>query len=170
MFSFTYSILSPQHWYFTRACAHQRIENQEQENVRLRLELYNLIGNMDQIIEMIQYLSTKMNPPQVIVILEIFGGTFDPQPSITMPSTWTPFGLPPNYSSPFEETPSIVQATQHVVPLPLVSEAYPVVYAITHPIIHIREHPQFKNPHHVYHAHESSDEEDEIHEDIKGIK
>lgn len=80
------------------------MENQEQELARVSLELDDLRAGVGQIMEMLQVIKAKMDPSQVIVISEISGPTFVPQPARIMPSTWSPCGLPPNCSPSFKET------------------------------------------------------------------
>lgn len=57
-----------------------------------------------------------------------------------------------------------------MVSLPLVTEAHPIAHTFAPPFVHTITSPQFENPCHVYHAPESLYEEDEIHEEIKGMK
>lgn len=109
------------------------MENQEQENARMRSEIDDLRGNICKIMDMLQVLTAKIDPPRLMVILEISGASFDPQPSRIVPSTRPPFGFPPNYSPPHEETSDIVQTTQHVVPLPLITEAQPIIHTVAQP-------------------------------------
>lgn len=59
---------------------------------------------------------------------------------------------------------------QQAVPLPFAIEAHPAVHTIAPPIVHTYVQPHFEDQHQIYHAPESSDEEDKVHEDIKGMK
>lgn len=86
--------------------------------------------------EMFQFLKAKMDPPQVTVISEIFGPTFEPQPTRIVSSMWPPYGLPPNYSPPFKETSGVVQSTQHVLHLPLFTEALPIIHTTAYHVVH----------------------------------
>lgn len=54
------------------------MDDQEQELERVSLELSDLRGNVGQIMEMIQALSTKLDTPRAIVILEVSGPIFKP--------------------------------------------------------------------------------------------
>lgn len=59
---------------------------------------------------------------------------------------------------------------QQMVPLPITNKAHPVVHTVVLPIVHAHVQPYFEDHHQIYRYPESSDEEDERHEDIKGIK
>lgn len=83
---------------------------------------------------------------------------------------WPPYGLPPNYSPPFKETSGVVQSTQHVLHLPLFTEAHSVIHTTAYHVVHPMVQPYFEDPHHVYHANELSDKEDERDCEIKGMK
>lgn len=56
------------------------------------------------------------------------------------------------------------------IPLPFATKARPMVQTVAPPIVHTHVQPHFKDQHQIYHASESSKEEEEMHEDIKGIK
>lgn len=87
-----------------------------------------------------------------------------------MPSTWPIFGSPPGFTPPFEGASVVMYSTQQVMPLPFSIEANLVVHIAAPPIVHTRVQPQFKDYQQIYHAHESSNEENKMHDDIKGIK
>ncbi|XP_050896561.1 uncharacterized protein LOC127103338 [Lathyrus oleraceus] len=142
------------------------MEEQEQELERVSLELEDLRGSMGQIMEMLQVIRAKMNT-QTIVVSEIVGPTLEPQPARTIPSTLPPFGLPYGFTPQPEVVPGVMQSTQHIVPLPLTTEAHPIVNTFTSSTVHTRVKPYFEDQ---QHALEMSDEEEERHEDIKGIK
>lgn len=111
---------------------------------------------------MLQALTTKEAPPQLTLISEITSVTLDPQPSRGVNVTCTEFGLPPNYSPPFEKTPGVDHSTQQVMPMPLVPEIQPIV--------HIVAQAQFNDPRLVYHVVESLDDNLEEKCEIKGVK
>lgn len=97
---------------------------------------------------MLQVLTTRIDPRQITIISEIYGAIVDPEPSRSVPFTWPEFGLPLNYLLPYENTLGIGHSTQHVVSLPLIDEAQPIMHTITQ--------PWFEYPHLVYHVAEWS--------------
>lgn len=121
---------------------------------------------MDQIMEMLQVIKAKMDT-QTTVVSKIDGPTIEPQPARMIPSTFPPFGLPYGFTPQPEVVPSVMQSTQQTVPLPLTTKAHPMVHTFASLTVHTRVQPYFEDQ---QHAPEMSDEEEERHEDIKGIK
>ncbi|XP_050897174.1 uncharacterized protein LOC127103990 [Lathyrus oleraceus] len=121
---------------------------------------------MGQFIEILQVIKAKLET-QTTIVLEVTGPTVEPQPARTMPTTWLIFGLPPSFTPLVEGSPSIVQSTQQTVPLPTTNEAHPVVHTFAPPYVHARVQPYFEDQ---QHAPDFSDEDDEMHEDIRGMK
>ncbi|XP_050896071.1 uncharacterized protein LOC127102780 [Lathyrus oleraceus] len=116
--------------------------------------------------EMLQVIRAKMDT-QTIVVSEVAGPTLESQPARTVPSTLPPFGLPYGFTPQPEVVHGVMQSTQQTVPLPLTTEAHPMVYTFASPIVHTRVQSYFEDQ---QYAPEMSDEEEERHEDIKGIK
>ncbi|XP_050877821.1 uncharacterized protein LOC127081623 [Lathyrus oleraceus] len=139
---------------------------QEQELERVSSELEDLRGSMGQIMEILQVIGAKMDT-QTTVISEIVGPTLEPQPVRTVPSTLFPFGLPYGFTPQPEVVPGVMKSTQQTVPLPLTTEAHPMVHTFASPTVHTRVQPYFEDQ---QHAPEISNEEEERHEDIKGTK
>ncbi|XP_050875853.1 uncharacterized protein LOC127079510 [Lathyrus oleraceus] len=139
---------------------------QEQELEIVRLELEDLRRNMGQVMEILQVIKAKLDT-QTKVVSEIIGSMIEPQPLRTMPTTWQVFGLPPCITPPVEVSPGIVQSTQQTIPLPTINEAHPVVHTVAPPLVHAHVRPYFKDQ---QHAVDFLDEDDERHEDIRGMK
>lgn len=112
------------------------MNDQEEELARLCLELGDLRENVGQIMGILYVPEAKMDPHQVTVILETSGPTFESQPIRTVPSMWPSYGLPPDYSPPFEETHGVMQSTQYVISLLLFTEAHPVIHTATQLVVH----------------------------------
>lgn len=62
--------------------------------------------------KMLQALTARLEAPQVTVISEISGPSFEPQPVRSVPFTWPPYRLPYDYVPRVEGDPDIVQSTQ----------------------------------------------------------
>lgn len=120
--------------------------------------------------EMLRALTTKLETPQVTVISKISGPSFEPKPSRIMSTTWSLFGIPPCYSPPFEEAPSVVHSTQHVVPLLLFTKEHPVIHTVATTIMHARVPLQFEDYHQMYHISESTIGDNKRNKEIKGVK
>lgn len=117
---------------------------QEQELERVSSKLESLRGSVGQIMEMLQFIRAKMDT-QITVVSEITGPTLEPQPTRIVPSTLPPIGLPYSFTPHPEVVPGVVQSTQQTVPLPLSTEAHPMVHTFAPSVIHTRVQPYFKD-------------------------
>ncbi|XP_050877935.1 uncharacterized protein LOC127081758 [Lathyrus oleraceus] len=142
------------------------MEDQEQELERVSSELEEIRGNMGQVMEILQVIKAKLDT-QMTVVSEITGPTVEPQPARIMPTTWPVYGLPPGFTPPAEGATGFVQSTQQTAPLPIINETHPVVHTFAPPLIRAHVQPYFEDQ---QHAPDFSDEDDERHEDIRGMK
>ncbi|XP_050916061.1 uncharacterized protein LOC127131169 [Lathyrus oleraceus] len=140
--------------------------DQEQELERVSSELEDLRGNMCQVMEVLQVVKAKLDT-QTTVVSEITGPTIEPQLARTVPTTWPVYGLPPSFTPPVEGAPGFVQSTQQMVPLSTINETHPTVHTLAPPHVHAHVQPSFEDQ---QHAQNFSDEDDERHEDIRGMK
>ncbi|XP_050877301.1 uncharacterized protein LOC127081057 [Lathyrus oleraceus] len=121
---------------------------------------------MGQVMEILQVIKAKLDT-QTTVVSEIIGPTIEPQPAWAMPTTWPVFSLPPGFTPPVEGAPGVVKSTQQTVPLPTINEAHSVVHTFPPPLVHAYLQPYFEDQQHALNF---SDEDDERHEDIRGLK
>lgn len=77
---------------------------------------------MDKMMEMLQALASREEPPTRTVIYEITSPSFKLQHLPRIKTTWPNFGLLPNNLSPFAEPLGVGPSTQQVVQLPAVPE------------------------------------------------
>lgn len=98
---------------------------QEQDMERVNEELTDLRGNIGQIMEMLQVIRAKMDT-QPTIVSEIVNPVITPQPAVTTPVTWPPFGLPYGFVPPPQG-----QSTRHTVPLTTeVNQVIPLLHPL----------------------------------------
>ena len=90
------------------------MENQEQHNMEVGMEIYELKSGMAKLTEMMQVLISRGEPPQRTVISEIPTAAVDTQPIQRTSTTWPEFGLPQNYSPPVVITSMVGQSSQTI--------------------------------------------------------
>ncbi|XP_058740205.1 uncharacterized protein LOC131612429 [Vicia villosa] len=125
------------------------MEYQEQHNVEVRMEIEDLKSSMTKLTEMLQVLIARGEPPQKTVIVEVPSADVDPQPTQQPPSTWPEFGLPPDFTPPYEKTPGIGQLSRPVmgqtsnpvIRAPIMTESQPIVHTVAQ---HAYENPLFE--------------------------
>lgn len=132
---------------------------QEQEMERVNEELTDLRGNIGQIMEMLQVIRAKMDT-QPTIVSEIVNPVITPQPAVTTPTTWPPFGLPHGFVPPPQG-----QSTQHKVPL--TTEVNQVIPTFAPTAMHTRVQPYFDDHQQVYDIPDMSEEGDERHEKLR---
>ncbi|XP_050902768.1 uncharacterized protein LOC127115217 [Lathyrus oleraceus] len=140
--------------------------DQEQELERVSLELEDLQGNMGQVMEILQVIKAKLDT-QTTVISEVISSTIEPQPAMTILTTWPILDLPPDFEPPVKDAPIVVQSTQQIDPLPTINEAHPMLHTFAPPLVHAHVKPYFEDQ---QHASNFSDEDDERHKYITGMK
>lgn len=120
---------------------------------------------------MLQALIARLEVPQVTVISEVSGPSFEPQPTKTLPSTWILYGIPYDYVPQVERAPDVIQQPQQVVHLSLFVEAHTIVHIVAPPTIHARAIQHLKDHYQIYHTAESSIGDDDVrNEEIRGMK
>ncbi|XP_050908802.1 uncharacterized protein LOC127122524 [Lathyrus oleraceus] len=160
-----------QHPYNTRARARQRMVEQEQERARVRVELDEIKGGMSQMREMLQALNFRFEAPQATVISEITGPAVEVQLQRSLPSTLPPYGLPYDFIPRAEVVHGMGQSVQQVVPLPVYTNARPVVHTVAPPAAYARLVPHFEDQHHLYQTAKSTVSGDEVRfEDFREVK
>lgn len=108
------------------------MEGLEQAQEKMKGYIDELKGAINKMMEILQALTTKEDPPQCTVIFKITGLLTEPQRPLKLNTTWPKFGLPPNHSLPFFDASRVGPSTQHVVQLPVITKAPPppVVHTI----------------------------------------
>ncbi|XP_050914928.1 uncharacterized protein LOC127129856 [Lathyrus oleraceus] len=119
-------------------------------------ELTDLHGNICQIMEMLQVIRAKIDT-QPTIVSKIVNLVINPQPTLTTPATWPPFGLPYGFVPPTQGQP-----TQHTVPL--TTEVNQVIPTFTPTTMHTRVQPYFDDHQQVYDIPDMPEEGDERHE------
>ncbi|XP_050888863.1 uncharacterized protein LOC127094035 [Lathyrus oleraceus] len=132
---------------------------QEKEMGRVNEELTDIRGNIGQIMEMLQVIRAKMDT-QPTIVSEIVNLVITPQPAVTTPATWPPFGLPYGFVPPPQG-----QSTQHTVPL--TTEVNQVIPTFAPTALHTRVQPYFDDHQQVYDIPDMSEEGDERHENLR---
>lgn len=112
-----------------------------------------LKGSMTKIMEMLQEMAAKENQPQRTMISQISGFILEPQTLQRVDTLWPEYGLPPKYSSPYENILGLGPSTQHVVQM----------YVITkkQPISHTQAQTPFEDHRFVYHSDGSQNRDQE---------
>lgn len=105
--------------------------------------------------EMLQVICAKMDT-QPTIVSEIVNPVINPQPTVTTPAIWPPFGLPNGFVPPPQG-----QSTQHTVPLTIeVNQVIPTA-------MHTRVQPYFDDHQQVYDIPNMSEEGYERHEKLR---
>lgn len=73
---------------------------------------------------------TKEGSTQKIMIFEVTRVVIDPQTSQRPATTWPVFGLPPNYSPPYDNMPRLGQPIHIVFQVPVVAEPQLVMHTV----------------------------------------
>ncbi|XP_050908943.1 uncharacterized protein LOC127122688 [Lathyrus oleraceus] len=144
---------------------------QEQESARVRAELDEIKGGMSQMREMVQALTFRFKVSQATVISETTGPTMEVQLQRTLPSTLPPYGLPYDFVPQAEVVHDMGQPVQQVMPLPVYTDARPVIHTVAPPASYARHIPHFEDQHHMYQTVDSTFVGDEeIFEDFREVK
>jgi hypothetical protein len=144
---------------------------QEQESARVRAELDEIKGGMSQMREMLQALTFRFEVPQATVILETTGPAVEVPPQRTLPSTIPPYGLPYDFVPRAEVVHEIGQSVQQAVPLPVYSDARPVIHTVVPPAAYARHVPHYEDQNHMYQTVDSTVAGDEVRfEDFREVK
>ncbi|XP_050875699.1 uncharacterized protein LOC127079345 [Lathyrus oleraceus] len=131
----------------------------EQEMERVNKELTDLRGNIGQIMNMLQVIHAKMDT-QPTIVYEITNLVIIPQPTVTTPTTWPPFGLSHGFVSPSQG-----QTIQHTVSL--TTKVNQVIPTFAPTAMHTRVQSYFDDHQQVYDIPDMSEERDEIHEKLR---
>ncbi|XP_058755176.1 uncharacterized protein LOC131628351 [Vicia villosa] len=138
------------------------MEEQEQHNMEVRMEIEDLKGSITQLTEMLQVLIARGAEPQRTVIGEVTEAIEDPIPVQRPPSSWPEFGLPHNYSLPYEKALEAGPSTQEDVQIPVITEQPP--------IIHTTVQPPFPNPPFTYPVDNSQHGDQEQNNEVEDVK
>lgn len=87
------------------------MENLKHGQEKIKGDIEELWGSMAKIMEMLQALTSKEDQPHRIVISQINGFTAEPQLVPRVNAIWLEFGLPPNYSTSYENALGIASST-----------------------------------------------------------
>ena len=93
------------------------------------MEINELKSGMAKLIEMMQVLISRGEPPQRTVISEIPTTAVDTQPIQHTYTTWPKFGLPQNYSPPIAITSMVGQSSRPVFQALVFIEPQPIVHS-----------------------------------------
>ncbi|XP_050915249.1 uncharacterized protein LOC127130248 [Lathyrus oleraceus] len=126
------------------------MDEQEQESARVRAELDEIKGGMSQMREMLQALTFRFEIPQVTVILETTSPAVEVQPQRTLPPILPPYGLPYDFIPRVEVVRNMGKSVQQVVPLPVYTDARPVIHIVVPPAAYARHIPHYEDQNHMY--------------------
>ncbi|XP_050888930.1 uncharacterized protein LOC127094104 [Lathyrus oleraceus] len=144
---------------------------QEQESARVRAELDEIKGGMSQMQEMLQALTFRFEIPQATVISETTGPAVEVPPQRTLPSTLPPYGLPYDFVPRAEVVHEMGQSVQQVVPLPVYTDARPVIHTVVPPAAYARHVPHYEDQNHMYQTVDSTVAGDEVRlKDFREVK
>ncbi|XP_050909656.1 uncharacterized protein LOC127123486 [Lathyrus oleraceus] len=144
---------------------------QEQESARVRAELDEIKGGMSQMREMLQALTFRFEIPQATVISETTGPVVEVSPQRTLPSTLPPYGLPYDFVPRAEVVHEMGQSVQQAVPLPVYTDARPVIHTVVPPAAYARHVPHYEDQNHMYQIVDSTVAGDEVRfEDFREVK
>ncbi|XP_050889414.1 uncharacterized protein LOC127094647 [Lathyrus oleraceus] len=135
---------------------------QEQESARVRAELDEIKGGMSQMREMLQALTFRFEIPQATVISETTGPAVEVPPQRTLPSTLPPYGLPYDFVPRAEVVHEMGQSVQQAVPLPVYTDARPVIHTVVPPAAYARHAPHYEDQNHMYQTVDSTVAGDEV--------
>ncbi|XP_050895674.1 uncharacterized protein LOC127102336 [Lathyrus oleraceus] len=99
---------------------------------------------------------------QPTIVSEIINPVINPQPTVSTPATWPPFGLPHGFVPPPQ-----VHSTQHTVPL--TTEVNQVIPTFAPIAMHTLVQPYFDDHQKVYDILDISEEGDERHKKLREI-
>lgn len=126
---------------------------------------------MSHMREMLQALTFKFEAPQVTMISEITSPAVEVQLQRSLPLTMPPYGLPYDFIPRAKVVHDMGKSVQQAVPLPVYTNARPVVHTIAPPAAYARHVPHFEDQNHMYQTVDSTVCGDEVRfEDFREVK